>query len=374
MAQLLEERRAAGAAILDLTETNPTRVGLPVPPADDWTGLVRGANAPYQPEPLGSWTAREAISNYYAERELAVPHDHIVLTASTSEAYAHLFRIFAEPGDEFLIPAPGYPLFEPLAALETVRLVTYPLHYGKNRWRVDLTALDRAIGSSTRGVIIVHPNNPTGSLLSHSEAHGIEALCAARDLVLVSDEVFGDFTFKIEDHFGSLVANRSALTFVLGGLSKTCGLPQAKLAWIALAGPEASIHEALPRLEWVGDTFLSVSSAVQEAVPALLANRSVFQEAAIERIQENLTKLDSLVSRHPEIDRLAIDGGWSVVLRMRGERNEDEWVRDLLERDVAVHPGHFYEFAEEAYLIVSLLPEPEVFAAGIERLCALAVS
>jgi aspartate/methionine/tyrosine aminotransferase len=374
LSRLLVERRSAGVDILDLTESNPTRAGLPVPPPDDWAGLIRGATAKYEPEPLGSWKAREAISTYYAERELAVPPEHIALTASTSEAYAYLFRIFAEPGEEFLIPEPSYPLFAPLAALEAVRLVPYPLLYKSNRWRVDLNAFDAAIGDDTRGVIVVHPNNPTGSQLTHNEAHGIEALCAARDLVLISDEVFGDFLLDIEDRHDSLVANQSALTFVLAGLSKTCGVPQAKLAWMALAGPEAAIHEALPRLEWVGDSFLSVAPATQEAAPALLANRSVFQEAAQERIETNLTKLDSLVSKHPEIERLTFDGGWSVVLQVSGERSEAAWVRELLEQKVLVHPGHFYDFPEEAYLVLSLLPEPGTFAAGIERLCALALN
>jgi aspartate/methionine/tyrosine aminotransferase len=374
LARLLAEKRAAGASILDLTESNPTRVGLATPPPDDWTGLLRGAMARYEPEPLGSWKTREAISAYYAERELAVPAEHIALTASTSEAYAHLFRIFAEPGEAFLIPEPSYPLFAPLAALEGVLLVPYPLHYKKDRWRVDLAALDHAIGDETRGVIVVHPNNPTGSQLSHTEAHGIEALCAARDLVIISDEVFGDFLFDIEDRHDSLVTNQSALTFVLAGLSKTCGVPQAKLAWMAMAGPEAAIHDALPRLEWVGDSFLSVSSAIQEAAPALLENRSAFQEAVRERIEDNLAKLDSLVSKHPEIDRLAFDGGWSVVLRVSDERSEEVWVRELLEQDVLLHPGHFYDFAEEAYLILSLLPDPDIFATGVERLCALALN
>lgn len=374
LARLLAEKRAAGAKILDLTESNPTRVGLPTPPPDDWAGLIRGATTPYEPEPLGSWKTREAISAYYAERELAVPAEHIALTASTSEAYAHLFRVFAEPGEEFLIPEPSYPLFAPLAALEGVLLVPYPLQYEKDRWRVDLNALDNAIGAETRGVIVVHPNNPTGSQLSHSEAHAIEALCAARDLVIISDEVFADFLLDIEDRHDSLVSNQAALTFALGGLSKTCGVPQAKLAWIAMAGPEAAIHDALPRLEWVGDTFLSVSSAIQEAAPSLIENRSTFQEAARERIENNLAKLDSLVSKHPEIDRLSFDGGWSVVVRVSNERSEETWVREMLEQDVLVHPGHFYDFAEEAYLVLSLLPEPEVFATGIERLCALALN
>jgi aspartate/methionine/tyrosine aminotransferase len=374
MARLLEERGAAGAQILDLTESNPTRVDLATAPPDDWAGLMRGATAPYEPEPLGSWVTREAISNYYAESEVPVPAEHIVLTASTSEAYAHLFRIFAEPGDEFLIPAPSYPLFEPLAALESVRLVRYPLEYKKNRWRADLSALDNAIGERTRGIIVVHPNNPTGSLLSHAEAHGINALCAARDLILISDEVFGDFAFAYEDRYGSFALNPSALTFVLAGLSKSCGVPQAKLAWIVTAGPEAAVRQALQRLEWVGDTFLSVSSTIQAAAPALLANRSVFQESVIERIQINLEQLDALVSRHPEIERLIVDGGWSVVLRVSSERSEDEWVRDLLRQDVAVFPGHFFDFPDETNLVISLLPPPRVFATAIERLCALALS
>jgi hypothetical protein len=367
----LAARRAAGARLFDLTETNPTRVGLPAPPAAAWAGLAAGARAPYAPAPLGSAAARRAIAADYAARGLAVAPERVALTASTSEAYAHLFRLLADPGGEFLVPEPSYPLFAPLAALEAVRLVPYPLRYRDGRWDPDLLAIEALAGPSARGVIVVHPNNPTGSLVGEADARALEALCADHRLALVADEVFGDFVLApASGRRASFVTATRALTFVLSGLSKACGLPQAKLAWIVAAGPELEVAPALVRLEWIADAYLSVSSAIQAALPELLRTRGAFVTAARARLRANLDTLDGALAGLAGVERLACEGGWSAVVRVPPSRGEEDWVCALLERDVFVHPGHFFDFAEEAFLVVSLLPEPGIFAEAAGRLRA----
>jgi alanine-synthesizing transaminase len=368
----LTARRAAGAPLLDLTESNPTRVGLPGPPAEAWSALAAGARAPYAPEPLGLPAARQAVAGYYAERGSAVSSAQVALTASTSEAYAHLFRLLADPGGEFLVPEPSYPLFAPLAALEGVRLVPYPLRYRDGRWDADLLAIEALAGPAARGLIVVHPNNPTGSLTAERDALALEGLCADHGLALIADEVFGDFVLApAAGRRGSFVTASQALTFVLAGLSKACGLPQAKLGWIVTAGPGPEVTRALARLEWAADAFLSVGAAIQAALPELLRRRGAFVAAARERLAVNLGALDGALSGLPGVDRLACEGGWSAVVRVPTTRSEEDWVCALLERDVAVHPGHFFDFAEEAYLVVSLLPEPEVFTEAAARLRAV---
>lgn len=327
--------------LLDLTETNPTRVGLPAPPEAAWRGLLGGACAPYAPEPLGMREAREAIG-----REWRLDPAKLALTASTSEAYAHLFRILGDPGDRFLVPEPSYPLFGPLATLEGVELEPYPLRYTQGRWRIDVDALVPA-----RALIVVQPNHPTGSLLDEGEMRAVEAFCAENGAALIADEVFGDFTVRP----ASFARRDACLTFVLGGLSKSCGLPQAKLAWIACSGRGAD--RALAALEWCCDTFLSVSQGIQCAAPALIAARQPFVEATRARLAANLRALAPLAP-------LIWEGGWSAVLRAPAMRTDEEWTLALVERGVLVQPGHFFDFADEHHLVVSLLPEPAIFAAG----------
>jgi len=353
----VEARRRSGQ-LIDLTETNPTRVGLGTPQA--WTGLVEGAREIYAPAAAGAAPARRAVARYYADRGLAVSPEQIVLTASTSEAYAHLFRLLADPGDEVLVPEPSYPLFAPLAALESVELAPYPLRYREGRWHVEVEAL-RA-GPRTRAVIVVHPNNPTGSLLDEVEAAALEGL----GLPILSDEVFGDFAFPIGPRRVSFAAAERGLAFTMAGLSKTCGLPQAKLAWIVCAGAPGEVARAREGLEWIADTFLSVSPAIQGAAPGLLAARAPFLEATRARLEANVATLDAA-----GLDRLRWEGGWSVVIRAPESRTDEEWALAALERDVMVQPGHFYDFEDEHHLVVSLLPEPVVFAEGARRLAEM---
>jgi alanine-synthesizing transaminase len=371
--RLLAERRAAGATLVDLTEANPTRIGLGGAGSDELAALADPAGARYEPDPRGTVAARDAVVGYYRERSLAVRAADIVLTASTSEAYAHLFRLLADPGDSILVPAPSYPLFEPLAELESVKLIRYRLAWDGG-WHLDLGSLEAAMEAGPRAMIVVQPNHPTGSCLTTDELAAAERLCERHHAALVSDEVFGDFawTGAVSASLPSLLGERRAPTFVLSGLSKVCGMPQLKLGWIAVAGPEADRAEALHGLEWIADLFLSVSSPVQAALPRLLAGRSAWQARVLERIAANLARLREVTARQPQLDLLGGAGGWVAVLRVPRRRSEEEWALELLRRGVVVHPGLFYDFEGEAHLVVSLIVRPEEFAAGMARIEAMA--
>lgn len=374
-ARLLAERRAHGATLLDLTEANPTRVGLSGAGPGELGALARVEGARYEPDARGSEAARAAIAAYYRARGLEVDARHLVLTAGTSEAYAHLFRLLADPGEAFLVPAPSYPLFEPLAALEGVTLRRYRLAWD-GRWSLDRDSLARAFegagGAGVRGVIVVQPNHPTGSCLDRDEIGHLETLCEAHGAAIVSDEVFGDFAWPpAEAPLPSLLGPRRVPTFVLSGLSKVCGVPGMKLSWIAAAGPAAAREQALAGLEWIADLFLSVGTPVQAALPRLLEARHAFRSGARERLRANLDALRAFTARRPEFELLAADGGWVAVLRAPLVRSEEDWTLELLRRDVVVHPGHFYDFDHGAHLVLSLIVGPHEFAEGLARLESL---
>jgi hypothetical protein len=370
LAERLAARRAAGARVLDLTESNPTRVGLGYP--DDVLDALAGAQARlYEPQPFGLPAAREAVAADFARRGFAVDPDRIVLSASTSEAYAFLFKLLCDPGDDILVPRPGYPLFDFLATLESVEVRTYPLRYDGG-WHVDLAALRASLTPRTRAVVVVSPHNPTGACLKRDEREAIEALCAGHGAALVSDEVFADYTFREDSRRAASVARDGpALAFALGGLSKSCGLPQLKLAWTAVTGPEPLRREALVRLEVVADTYLSVSTPVQVAAPELLARREELQASIRARLSWNLEALRRAIGPGCPASLLEPEAGWSAVLRVPATQSEEERVTRLLEeRDVLVHPGFFFDFPQEAYLVLSLLPAEAEFAEGVARVVA----
>jgi alanine-synthesizing transaminase len=370
LAERLASKRAAGTRILDLTETNPTRAGL-AGPSDLLLPLVRPEARRYEPSPFGLPAARAAVAAEFARRGYPLAPDRVLLSASTSEAYAFLFKLLCDPGDEVLVPRPGYPLFEFLATLESVRVRTYPsAHDGE--WHLDLPALHAALGPRTRAIVVVNPNNPTGSFLKGPELDALVALCAERGIALVSDEVFADFALRDDARRAASVARDSdALAFALGGLSKSCGLPQLKLAWTAVTGPERLVRDALARLEVVADTYLSVSTPVQVAAHDLLARREELQAPIRERIRSNLEVLRAAVGPSCPATVLLPEGGWSAVLRVPATLTEEERVTRLLEeRDVLVHPGYFFDFPTEAYLVLSLLPPPDDFVEGVDRLLA----
>jgi hypothetical protein len=375
--RLLAEKRRAGVPILDLTETNPTRAGLSVTGATELAALADPRGAFYDPDPRGSAGAREAVARYYMERARAsgggegtLSPEDLVLVASTSEAYAHLFRLLCEEGDEVVAPRPSYPLFEPLASLEGVRLQTYRLTYDPSGsgWRLDLDSLEAALGPRTRAVVLVQPNNPTGSCLSSEEIARVEDLCATRGIAIISDEVFGDFPWPPRARpLPSILGDRRTLTFVLGGLSKLCGMPQMKLGWIALAGPAEAKREAHRGLEWIADLFLSVSTPVQIALPTLLKARDGFRDRVARRLEANLARLHELGNRNADFAVLEGEGGWSATIATPAVA-EEYALAALRDQDVLLHPGHFYDFPHDGHVVVSLLPQTEIFAEAVRRL------
>ena len=361
--------RRGARPLLDLTATNPTVVGLAYP-ADTLDALAAGAGLVYAPEPTGLLAAREAIAGDYRRRGTSVAPSRIVLTASTSEAYSVLLKLLCDSaGDEVLVPSPSYPLFDHLTRLDGVGARGYQLVY-HGQWELDAQSVDTAWTDRIQAVLAVSPNNPTGSVLTAAELHFLADRSASRRSALIVDEVFADYPHHDELHGGEADDGwaKRALTFRLGGLSKGAGLPQVKFGWIAVDGPEALVEEALDRLALILDTYLSVSTPVQLAAPALMARGTVIRSAIQERIRTNLRTLRDAAAACPSVEVLRSDGGWSAVVRVPARRSEEEMVLDLLqEHDTLVHPGFFFDFAHEAFFIVSLLPETGTFATGIAR-------
>jgi alanine-synthesizing transaminase len=360
--------KASGRLLLDLTETNPTRAGLSAPP---WvlSLLGRPGGAVYDPVPFGSLRAREAVAADFASRGAQVPPEDIALTASTSEAYGLIFKLLCDPGDRVLAPRPSYPLFDYLAGLESVHLDHYPLAYD-GEWHLSPDALEERITPRTRALVVVHPNNPTGSFLKQHETTSLVDVCTRHGLAIVSDEVFADFSFAEDDRrTGSLAERSEALTFALGGLSKSCALPQLKLGWIALGGEASLRQEARARLEIIADTYLSVATPVQQAAPEILARKAELQEPVRTRVADNLVRLRETLLPVRTATLLRAEGGWSAVVQVPATRSEDDWVQSLLEeRGVLVHPGYFFELGREGFVVLSLLPEPRAFAEATRRL------
>jgi alanine-synthesizing transaminase len=364
----LEARRRSGLSLLDLTASNPTQCGFSYD-AHLLAELSAEGARQYDPDPRGMLTAREAVCGYYADHGARIEAGQIVLTTSTSEGYSWLFRLLCDPGDEVLIAQPSYPLFDLLATIDDVRLVPYPLLYdpgGSHGWSLDLHTLRQRIALRTRAVIVVHPNNPTGHYTSLAERQALSALCSEHGLALIVDEVFLDYPLPGHEASSSFAQSTQALTFVLSGLSKIAALPQMKASWIVCLGPENARPEALRRLEIIADTFLSMNAPVQHAIPGWLAGRHAIQRQIRERLQQNLLRLDEALAAQHAITRLAVESGWYATLRTPAtETGEALAIRLLETRGVAVHPGGFFGFAEQNRVVVSLLPEPEVFAEGV---------
>lgn len=372
LAQALAECRRSGTPYIDLTESNPTRAGFSYPvdllaPLGDARGLA------YRPEALGLLSAREAVSEDFSRRGLDMPPERLALTASTSEAYSLLFKLLCEPGDGVLVPQPSYPLFEHLTRLDAVRAVPYRLEY-HGRWGIDVADVEASLDGRTRALLLVNPNNPTGNYASADDLDRIADLCASRGIALISDEVFADYELQPDSvRRGQLSARTDVLGFTLGGLSKSVGLPQVKLGWIGVSGPRAAVAETMPRLELVCDTYLSVSTPVQLAAPELLRRGADVRRQIQERVRRNLTRCRELVARYPACTLLHAEGGWYAVVRVPALMPEEELMLRLLnEERVLVHPGYFFDFATESYLILSLLPPEAVFDAGVSRVLASA--
>src|SRR5262245_43512877 len=366
LSRAIAARRAAGRTIVDLTESNPTRAGFEYPP-DLLRPLASDAALRYQPHPYGLASAREAIARDHARRSVAIDPDHVVLAASTSEAYTWLFKLLCDPGEGVLVPRPSYPLFEHLTALEGVRAVPFGLEY-HGRWEIDFATLED-VPSDGRAIIAVSPNNPTGSYVSAREAERLFALCRERGWALIADEVFADYPLEVETPLTDLATRADVLAFSLGGLSKTVGLPQLKLAWLVAGGPSDVCTSALAGLELIADSFLSVGTPVQIATPTLLECGADVRAQIHQRVRDNLGVLRELARPFPACQILKVEGGWSAVIRVPATRTEDQLILGLLDAEgIVVHPGYFFDFAREAFVVMSLLPPTETLREGALRL------
>jgi alanine-synthesizing transaminase len=373
-AAALERSRADGKPLFDLTASNPTTCGFQYDRAAILAELSRPECLEYEPDPRGLPIARGAVVDYYANAAATqMSAEQIFLTTSTSEAYSYLFRLHCNPGAEVLIAQPSYPLFDFLADLDDVRLVPYPLFYDHG-WHIDLAALEERITSRTRAIVVVHPNNPTGHYTSQAERTLLERICEEHGLALIVDEVFLDYAFETaggrENAFASFsVGQHPVLTYVLSGLSKVAGLPQMKAAWIAGFGPESLLKAAVARLEIIADTFLSMNAPVQHALSYLLANRRDMQQQILQRVRENLDAFDRRLADAPAVSRLRLQAGWYAILRVPALIGGDELAIRLMERErVVVHPGHFYGFDGDGWIVLSLLPPRVEFEEGATRL------
>lgn len=381
LSEALARHRASGKPLLDLTASNPTQCGFHYDSEAILNALANRASLVYEPQAQGLACARKAVAAYYAGQGNRVAIEDIVLTTSTSEAYSFVFRLLCEPGDEILIPAPSYPLFDFLADISDVKLVRYRLLYDYG-WQIDFGAIEQAVTVATRAVIVVHPNNPTGSFCSPAEIAKLTEICSRHKVALIADEVFLDFalgglpggapgsgTRALRQSF---VANDGCLTFTMSGLSKICGLPQMKLAWLVTSGPSELKEQAIARLDVIADTYLSMNAPVQHAASQLLAEREAFQSQLMDRVRTNLAELDRQLADQHSCSRLQIQGGWYAVLRVPRTRSDEELAIELLEKQgIYVHPGHFYDFPGDGHLVVSLIADPAQFAAGVAGLLPL---
>jgi len=412
LSEALARHRAARKPLLDLTVSNPTECGFAFEERAILEALRYPEGLKYEPAPRGLLSARQAVCEYYGKRG-AVSVDDIILTTSTSEAYSFVFRLLCNPGDEILIPAPSYPLFDFLADIQDVKLVRYPLLYDHG-WQIEFHVLEQAITPRTRAVIVVHPNNPTGHFTKRAEVEKLNAIGAARGLALIADEVFLDFPLRANDAVDfheddatnchselvaqafrpeestsgktsrrflatrhsplatsarSFAGNPDALTFTMSGISKICGLPQMKAAWLVTSGPQELKKEALARLEVIADSYLSMNGPVQLAMPSFLAQRRAFQDQFLARVRRNLAELDRQLASQKVCSRLEVEGGWYAVLRVPATRSDEELALALLnDAGVYVHPGHFFDFPSEGYIVVSLISQEAEFAKGLKNL------
>jgi aspartate/methionine/tyrosine aminotransferase len=365
LTRALEALRARGAPVVDLTESNPTRIGIPYP-AGLLAHLADSRALRYEPTPLGLPSARAAVAADQGRRGARVDPEHVVLTASTSEAYSWLFKLLCNAGDCVLVPRPSYPLFDHLTRLEGIRAEPYDLEY-HGRWHIDFGSL-ASPPDAARAILIVTPNNPTGSFVQAGELERLSALCREREWALVADEVFADYPLDAETPVTDIASRSDVLSFTLAGLSKTVGLPQLKLGWIVVGGPVARRDSALGALALVADSFLSVSTPAQVALPELLREGAAVRAAIQRRTACNLRTLRAVAASYPACDVLRVDGGWTAVIRVPSTGGEERLVLDLLHHErILVHPGYFFDFPREAYVVVSLLPPEDLFGESMAR-------
>jgi aspartate/methionine/tyrosine aminotransferase len=373
VSRAIEAKRRRGTAIVDLTASNPTTAGLAYP-ADLLGPLADSRALDYEPQPFGLWAARAAVAADFRRRGTVISADRVALTSSTSEAYALLFKLLCDAGDAVLVPQPSYPLFEHLTRLELVRAEPYALEY-HGAWRVDIDTVLAAAADRVRAILIVSPNNPTGSFVHRDDLRAISDIAAARRWAIIGDEVFADYPLDAAPDAVSVLPGADVLTASLGGLSKSAGLPQLKLGWIGFGGPAEQVDRALGAYEIVADTYLSVSTPVQAAAAELIERGAAIRSQILDRVRRNLASLRTQAVAYPAIDVLRVEGGWSAVVQVPHVRSEEALVLELLERDdVLVHPGYFFDCPREAFVVVSLLVDPTQFDRAIGRLLKRAAS
>lgn len=363
----VQEHQRSGHELLDLSASNPTNVGLNYDCDAILRSLSNAEALTYDPQPRGLPAARNAVADYYRDLDVSIFPDNLILTTSTSEAYSYVFRLLCDPDDEVLIPTPSYPLFEYLAEIQDVKLVPYELVYDHG-WQIDFHSLRQAHSARSRAIILVNPNNPTGSFVSRGEREELNHFCSENSLALLVDEVFFDFNLSGKP-FRSFASNRDVLTFTLSGLSKISGLPQMKVAWIATSGPDELGAASLERLEVIADTYLSMNAPVQHAIHELLSQRRNFQAQLTQRLKSNLAELDKQLAAQKLVTRFELEGGWYATLRVPAVRSDEQLAIELLRcTGVLVHPGHFFDFPSDGYIIISLMTPEAEFGEGLRRL------
>jgi alanine-synthesizing transaminase len=366
LSEVLAKHRASRKRLFDLTVSNPTECGFRYDSAAIRKALSQSEALHYEPNPMGLIAARRAVATYHSTFGEKVSPEDIFLTTGTSEAYAFIFRLLCNPGDEILVPEPSYPLLNFLADIQDVKLVRYPLLYDHG-WQIDFHALARAITSRSRAIVVINPNNPTGHFTKAGEIKQLNEICSSQQMAVIADEVFLDFALA-KKRPASFASNQGALAFTMSGLSKICGLPQMKASWLISGGPAELKSVALARLEVIADTYLSMNTPVQLAIPVLLEQRHVFQTQVMARVRKNLAELDRQLSSQKSCSRLEFEGGWNAVLRVPAiHPDEDIAIQLLNEKSVYVHPGHFYDFPRDGFLVVSLIAPEKEFAEGIKR-------
>lgn len=364
---LLRELESEGVPVIDLTASNPTQSKFSYPVKEILSAFIKPENLIYQPDPQGMRKSREAISAYYASRGFAVSADQIFLTSSTSEGYSHIFRLMCDPKEMILFPRPSYPLFQFLVDLNDLKSEFYPLRF-KDHWEIDFSSLEYLIKPAVRGIVLVNPNNPTGNYVKKNDLETLNQICRKEDLFLISDEVFYDYARQNNLERCSLLQNKDVLSFTLNGLSKNLGLPQMKLSWIVVQGPDELVKEVCSRLEVITDTYLSVNTPVQNALPEWFKLADQIQSHLKLRIEQNRKIAEEYISDVSGCRLLPCEGGWYAVIRMNTRRIEEEIVMECLMQDhVLVHPGYFFDFEEGQHLVLSLLAEPNQFQEGLKR-------
>jgi alanine-synthesizing transaminase len=371
LSELLKKKKFTGIDVLDLTVSNPTDVKIDY----DETLILKSISHPgslkYIPNPKGLLTAREAISRYYKEKNVEVNADNIFLTSGTSEAYSFVFKLLTNPFDEVLIPRPGYPLFSYIAEMESIRIKYYDLNYSENGcWTLNIDSLKSSLTKKSKAIVCINPNNPTGNFIKENELKELLSICGENNLSLICDEVFLDYDIDVDKkNIFSFTGNNDVLTFTLSGISKICGLPQMKLSWIVVSGNLVDVEESKSKLEIITDTYLSVGTPIQLGLKEILENSKSIQNNIKYRLINNYNFLKSEISGLSKFELLKAEGGWYSVLKIRGDIDEESFVYSLLkDKDVYVHPGFYFDFMEEGYIVISLLVTEKIFIKGIRRI------